>query len=411
MTPHVSDLACMEIFTVVNDHLCVGGTDVETLVTQAGGTPAFIYGRAMVDQRVDALRAHLPEDVHLHYAIKANPLPGLVEHLGRRVDGLDVASLSELKLALSTGIPARDISFAGPGKRDAELAAAISAGVILSVESENEFSRILTQADTLGITPQIALRVNPDFELKSSGMRMGGGARPFGIDAEQMPDLLREVAGSGAHFQGLQIFAGSQSLRAEALIATQDAIFDLAYRLADQAPGPLRLLNIGGGLGIPYFPGEQPVDLAAISENLHRRMAVCRERLPQARIILELGRYLVGEAGVYLTRIIDRKSSRGQVFLVTDGGMHHHLAASGNLGQVLRKNYPVAIATRMREPEAEIASVVGPLCTPLDILADRVELPVAQVGDLVAVFQSGAYGLSASPTGFLGHPHAREILI
>ncbi len=173
----------------------------------------------------------------------------------------------------------------------------------------------------------------------------------------------------------------------------------------------MRFLNLGGGFGIPYFPGEQRLDLAPIGANLHAIVERARTDLPEASIVIELGRYLVGEAGIYVTRIIDRKVSRGQVFLVTDGGLNHHLSASGNFGQVIRKNYPVAIGNRMDSAEREIASVVGPLCTPLDLLADRMELPVAQVGDLVVVFQSGAYGASASPQAFLGHPPCVEVLV
>ena len=173
----------------------------------------------------------------------------------------------------------------------------------------------------------------------------------------------------------------------------------------------MRSLNLGGGFGIPYFPGEQRLDLAPIADNLQRLRERAARDLPAATIVLELGRYLVGEAGVYVTRILDRKESRGKVFLVTDGGLNHHLSASGNFGQVIRKNYPVAIGNRQGDAALEEATVVGPLCTPLDLLADRMTLPVAQAGDLVVVFQSGAYGASASPQAFLGHAACTEVLV
>jgi diaminopimelate decarboxylase len=189
------------------------------------------------------------------------------------------------------------------------------------------------------------------------------------------------------------------------------ADLELALRLADAAPQPVRFLNLGGGFGIPYFPGEQPLDLAPIGANLASLVERARTELPAASLVIELGRYLVGEAGVYVSRVVDRKVSRGQVFLVTDGGLHHHLAASGNFGQVVRKNYPVAIGNRMDASDREVASVVGPLCTPLDLLADRMDLGHAQVGDLIVVFQSGAYGLTASPAAFLSHPQAAEVLV
>jgi len=246
-------------------------------------------------------------------------------------------------------------------------------------------------------------------------MKMGGGAKPFGIDEEQAPAVLRQVAALGLDFQGFHIFSGSQSLRLDAIIEAQSRSIELAMRLAADSPLALRQLNIGGGLGIPYFPGEARIDPAPMGAHLDAWLPRLAAALPQARLALELGRYLVGEAGVYVARVIDRKVSRGEVFLALDGGMHHHLAASGNLGQVIRKNYPVAVGNRMNAsgdaPDSGPASATGPLCTPLDILGENVALPDAQEGDLVVVFQSGAYGLSASPIGFLGHPAPREVLV
>ena len=223
--------------------------------------------------------------------------------------------------------------------------------------------------------------------------------------------MLGELAALDLDFVGFHLFAGSQNLRADILQEVQEKIIDLAVALAERAPAPVRHLNIGGGFGIPYFPKDEPLHLAAVGDNLERLMPRVRSNLPEAAVIVELGRYIVGECGVYVTRVVDRKESRGQVFLVTDGGLHHHLAASGNFGQVIRRNYPVAIGNRMGEAAAETASVVGCLCTPLDLLADKVALPRAQTDDLVVVFQSGAYGLTASPTAFLSHPEPVEVLV
>jgi diaminopimelate decarboxylase len=256
----------------------------------------------------------------------------------------------------------------------------------------------------------VALRVNPDFELKGSGMKMGGGPKPFGIDVEQIPQALAQVGALGLSFEGFHLFAGSQNLRAESICEAQVKGFELALRLSQDAPAPLQVLNLGGGFGIPYFPGEQRLDLAPIGQNLSALVERAATELPQARLVIELGRFLVGEAGVYVTRVVDRKVSRGQVFLVCDGGLNHHLSASGNFGQVLRKNYPTTIGNRVDAPR-ENASAVGPLCTPLDLLADRMELPQADIGDLVVIFQSGAYGASASPQPFLGHPAVVEVLV
>jgi len=403
--------AAIETAATIDDELALAGQPVSRIAARVGTTPFYAYDRQACSDRVQSLRAAMPRDLSLHYAIKANPMPALIDHMAGLVDGLDVASLGELELALDSGMAADDISFAGPGKREPELRAAVAAGVTVNAESATEIERLAVIGDQLGIRPRVAVRVNPDYELKSSGMKMGGGPRQFGIDAEACPQVLRRIGELDIQFRGLHIFGGSQNLRVESLLETHDATFELALRLSDDAPGPIELLNIGGGLGIPYFPGDRPLDPEPVGANLGERIAECRGRLGEVEIVMELGRYLVGEAGIYVCRIVDRKVSRGQIFLVTDGGLHHHLAASGNFGQVLRKNYPVVNVRRVRGEPRETASVVGPLCTPLDLLADRMELGQADAGDLVAVLQSGAYGFSASPHRFLAHPAPVEILV
>jgi diaminopimelate decarboxylase len=401
----------MAQFPVKDGCLQVGGIPLTQLAVRVGQTPFYAYDRQLLDARIEALRKVLPAAVKLHYAMKANPMSALVCHMARRVDGLDVASAGELKIALDAGMTPEEISFAGPGKRREELAQAVAAGVLLNVESFREARILADLSEELGLPARVAIRVNPDFELKLSGMKMGGGPKQLGVDAEKVPELLQEVGQMGLAFEGFHLFSGSQSLKSEAICDAQRKSVELALRLAQAAPNPVKVLNVGGGFGIPYFTGDQTLDLAPIGDNLHQQVARLKEEMPSAHLVIELGRYLVGEAGVYVCRILDRKLSRGQVFLVADGGLHHHLAASGNFGQVIRKNYPVAIGNRMDAGRREIASVVGPLCTPLDILADRMELAEAEPGDLVVVFQSGAYGLTASPQAFLGHPRPGEVLV
>ncbi len=403
--------AAMDQFAVDAGELLVGGQRLRLLAERVGQTPFYAYDRALLRERVAALRQALPRGVKLHYAMKANPFAPLVSFMAGFVDGIDVASAGELQVALNAGAPVAEISFAGPGKKAAELRQAVAAGVLVNVESMREVELLAGIAHELGASPRVAVRVNPDFELKGSGMKMGGGPKQFGVDVEQVPALLRRIGELGLSFEGFHLFAGSQNLRAESICEAQQKSYELALRLAESAPVPVRFLNLGGGFGIPYFPGEKRLDLAPISANLHALSERAQRDLPQASLVIELGRYLVGEAGIYVARVIDRKVSRGHVFLVTDGGLHHHLSASGNFGQVVRKNYPVAIGNRMEATELERASVVGPLCTPLDLLADRMDLPVAQEGDLVVVFQSGAYGASASPQAFLGHPACAEVLV
>ena len=403
--------AALTQFEVRGDCLHIGGIALPRLAQRVGQTPFYVYERQAMTARVAQLRRHLPPEVHLHYAMKANPMPAVVQHMAGLVDGIDVASGGELRVALDTGMDPARISFAGPGKSEAELSCAIAAGIVLNLESEGEMERAAALGQRLAIPPQVAVRVNPDFELKSSGMKMGGGPKQFGVDAERVPAMLARIGALELDFHGFHIFSGSQNLKAAALQEAHEKTLALAIRLAQHAPRPLRLLNIGGGFGIPYFPGEERLDLEAVGSNLQRLLAEVRPQLPQAQIVIELGRYLVGEAGAYVCRVVDRKVSRGQVFLVTDGGLHHHLSASGNFGQVIRKNYPVVIGSKVAHGPREQASVVGPLCTPLDLLADQMELGQADVGDLVVVLQSGAYGITASPAAFLSHPAAIEVLV
>ena len=398
-------------FASLNGELAINGVSVSELVDRAGGTPLFVYSSELIRARVASLRAAMPSNLAIHYAVKANPFQPVLQLLKGLVDGFDIASGGELHIVKAAGIDLAIVSFAGPGKRDDELEAAISAGVTLNLESENEAERALSIAERLGVVPRLAIRVNPEFDLKGSGMKMGGGAKPFGVDEERVPALARRILASGAEWRGFHIFAGSQALDASAIAETQAQSVDLAARLASASGAALPHCNLGGGFGIPYFPGDMALDVAEVGARLGERLANLPPELADTHFCIELGRYLVGEAGVYLTRIVDRKFSHGEIFLITDGGLHHQLAASGNFGTVVRRNYPSAIATRFDREAEEVASIVGCLCTPLDILANKGSFPKADVGDIAAVFCAGAYGASASPAMFLGQGSAREMLV
>ena len=391
--------------------LRIGGWSSDELIDQAGGTPLFAYDNNIVGGQVARFRAAMPDGLALHYAVKANPYGPLLRFLARYVDGFDIASAGELQALKDADIDSLPVSFAGPGKRDSEIEVAIAAGVTLNIESESEADRALAIAELVGRQPKIAVRVNPPFGIKGAGMKMGGLASPFGVDADRAAALVRQLIAVGADWRGLHIFAGSQVLSADALIEAQRATVALAADIADAAGAEPPEINLGGGFGIPYFPGEQPLDIIAVGAALGETLVKVPDSLANSRFAIELGRWLVGEAGVYLTRIIDRKVSGGRTFLIADGGLHHMLAASGNLGQVLRRNYPVAMAGRFGCEFDEEVTITGCLCTPLDLLADEVSLPHAEPGDVVAIFCAGAYGLSASPQAFLNHPPAREMLV
>ena len=319
-------------FQSLDGELAIGEHKASDLVEDAGNTPLFVYSKALLNTRMAQLRAALPSQIGVNYAVKANPHPKVIAHMSGLVDGFDIASSGELAMIDRAGIDPAIVSFAGPGKRDDELEAAIKAGVTLNCESEGEAQRSLAISQRIGKAPRIAIRVNPDFELKGSGMKMGGGAKPFGVDAERVPALAKFVIDEGAEWRGLHIFTGSQTLSSDAIIEAQGNVLNLALSLADSIGCGLPKLNMGGGFGIPYFPGDTPLDLAAVGEALHTFVADKASDLKDTQLCVELGRYLVGEAGVYLCRVIDRKVSQGQTYLVTDGGLHHQLAASGNFG-------------------------------------------------------------------------------
>ncbi len=388
----------------------------------ANATPAYVYSAAAIDATVAKLRSILPPDLGLHYAIKANPFPPLLAHLAGRVDGFDCASLEEMRriaaideARVQGGELLRQCSIAGPAKSMDELEFAARHDVLINAESANELERIATLTRESGRRIRVALRVNPPFEIKGSGMRMGGGAKPFGIDSEEIPDLIRQLTSGPLAEQldlvGFHVYAGSQCRDADALIETMRQTLTLIEDWQQQTGFAPSLINLGGGFGVSYHPADASLDLDALGAGLATLMTQARAQWPDARLHVELGRFLVAGAGIYVTRVVDIKSSRGRTFVLCDGGMHHHLALSGNLGQILRRNWPLIAIDQLTHENSTTVDLSGPLCTPLDVLGQKQPLPPLQVGDLVGVLQSGAYGASASPAGFLSRPAPREFLL
>jgi diaminopimelate decarboxylase len=394
-----------------DNQLVFAGKTPSDLEHIAGGTPCYIYDRNQIKNNIIALKTLLPKKIKLHYAIKANPMPNLVAHAANYLDGLDVASHQELLTALSTGIEPGKVSIAGPGKTEKSLLAAIISGVVINVESKTELVRIQKIASLHKKQANVAFRINPDFELKGAAMKMSGGPKQFGIDAEVFAEIFSMVNEQTINFVGFHIFSGSQNLSVDALLDSYRKSLELAFVLSKQVNVIPKQINIGGGIGINYHRGQVPVDIKRLCLGLHELLDELATTLIDTEIHLELGRYLVANAGMYLCKIVDIKESRGKTFWVCDGGMHHHLANSGNLGQVFRKNYPVFLANCIDSTLTQHVDIVGPLCTPLDIIASNISLPMGEIGGYVAVMLSGAYGASASPQGFLSQGEALEMLI
>ncbi len=376
--------------------------------------PAFFYEREKIVERIDALRRSMPGDLKLAYSLKANPFSALVSLVIDQLEGADVTSYSEMIEALNAGLPPAKIMFAGPAKKPMELHAAVALGVGLCVESIRELALLAEIGREKGTPARVLLRLNPEISLTGASMRMGGAPTQFGLNMEDIPEVWKRLADPYLEFCGIHIYWGSQCLSEVAIQEAQEASVDLIESLAAHFPNPPEILNLGGGFGIPYFAKDTALDLGLVGRNfapLHDRL---ERRFPQAGIFLELGRYLVGEAGTYICNVIDTKTSHGVDFIVTDGGMHHFLAASGNLGQKIRRNYPLQLfpsSDRSDTGAERTYEVVGALCTPIDLLGHRLSGPIIEVGDMIGIGCAGAYGKSASPLGFLSHPHPREFII
>ncbi len=409
----VSTLA-RRYFEVADGELHVGGLPVSELVRRFG-TPLFAYDATVLDRQLRELQEALPPSFDIYYSVKANPNPWILRHFIGHGCGLEIASAGEYHCAVVAGCPRDRIVFAGPGKTSPELELVLVQGVEeIHVESLAEIERVAALAECLGRSAAVALRVNPGEEALGGALQMGGKPAAFGIDEERLDDATDLVLSQRAlRLTGIHLFTGTQILDATVLTRQYRSGIAIARRLTERLGRPLQTVDLGGGLGIPYGQTDQCLDLTKLREGLAALWAsvVGDPLFDGTRFIVEPGRFLVGPAGVYVTSVVDVKVSRGKTFVVTDGGMNHHLAASGHLGQALRRNFPVAILNKLDHEIRVVADVVGPLCTPLDVLARGTQLSVPEVGDIVGVIQSGAYARSASPLNFLSHPTPPEILV
>ncbi|GAB6064062.1 pyridoxal-dependent decarboxylase, exosortase A system-associated [Deferrisoma palaeochoriense] len=410
--PHKALDSILRYFAVQDGRLLIGGRTCSDIAAEVG-TPFYAYDLGVARKKYERLRAALPDEVEIHYAIKANPHPDIVRFFLSLGCGFDVASAGELRVVLDAGADPRSVGFAGPGKREFEIREACRAGIgSLNAESEAELELADRIAREEGRRLRVAIRVNPAYELVGSGMKMGGGPKPFGIDEEEVPKVLGRFAEwPNLEFVGFHIFAGSQNLRVEAIASAFEGALGAVASFLPHCPRPPELVNLGGGFGIPYYAADEELDIEAVGAALGRLLHTHRPQLPGIRFVVETGRYLVGECGVYVCRVLYRKESRGETFLVLDGGLHHNQAACGNFGQVLKRNFPICPPERLGEVPAETVNLAGPLCTPLDRLGTKVELPRLEPGELVTVMGAGAYGYTASPLAFLGHPQPREYVV
>lgn len=391
--------------------LLIGGAAAEDLVAEAGGTPLFVYDNNIVGAQVARFKGAMADGVALHYSVTANPYQPLLEFLSRYIDGFRIVSLGELKRLQAAALDGIPMNFAGPGKLHGELEAAVAAGATISIESEGEAVRTIRAGEKVGVQPRVSVRVTPPFAIEQGGVSIGARASPFGVDAERVPPLVAGLVEAGVAWRGLHMFAGAQCLDAEALAEVHRVTIAHAGDIAEEIGLPVPELNLGSGFDVACRPGDEPLDIDYVALALNRTLCAAPRLLATTRFTIELGRWLVGECGVYLTRVVDRSESCGQTFITTDGGGHHLIGATGGLGERSGANFPIAVASRFGAPVEEEVTVTGCLCTPFDVLGDDVSLPRVEEGDLIAVFCAGAYGLSASPQAWESRPLAREMLV
>ncbi|KUL48435.1 MULTISPECIES: type III PLP-dependent enzyme [unclassified Streptomyces] len=376
------------------------------------GTPMYLYDGEEIRGRFANLRAELHDRLEVFYSLKANPnvsICSLLHTCGARAE---VSSLTELVTARRAGVAPRDIIFLGPGKSRSEIEACVDEGVYAIVcESLGELELIDEVARERGVTAPVALRVNPSFSVKGSGLTMGGKPRQFGMDEEQ---LLKEhglaARFPGVRLMGVQVYLGTRILGEETVAENTRRILELAERVGSTLGFGLEMVDIGGGLGIAYFDNEKDLDVAELARLVNPLIQEFAARHPETRMIMELGRFLTAASGTYVTRVRYTKTSMGEKFAVTDGGTNHHMAAVG-IGSYVKRNFPIVALERLDEPADGPWNVTGPLCTPNDVVGKKAPLPDLRPGELVGVLRSGAYGPTASPVHFLSHGYPAEVLV
>lgn len=385
--------------------LLIGTHPVASIVARFG-TPCFVYDAAIMRSRLDAVVQTL--GVEVLYSLKANPSLAVADVMQRSGAGAEVTSAGEIVVAQRAGYEGSRIQFVGPGKTRSDLRLAVESGLgCIHLESVGEYEILAEIAEDTGLRPRVGIRVNFVENLASARIRMSGGSQKFGVDDEAVDALLKRVlAHDKVEFRGLHCYAGTQCFDASAWLRGCEQLLELARRL--EAANSIRIpaIDLGGGFGVPYFENDPEFDLDAAGTGLRGLLEQDSDR----EIFVELGRYLTAPAGIYVSRVQYLKESGGRRFVVLDGGMHHHGAATG-VGAMLRRPFPIVSVGQPSAPGRESVTLCGLLCTPLDTFAEDLPMPPLGTGDLVAVLCSGAYGLAYSQSSFNGHPTPAEVLV
>ncbi len=401
-------------FEVRDNTLFAGGESIIDLANKRS-TPLYLYDAGVLKQKLDTIRTNLPF-CDIFYSVKANPHNDVIAFFVNNGCGTEIASPGEFEKSIAAGCDPAKIIYAGPGKRTIDLRTTIEKGIAeIHLESFSEITRCNEAAKQLNRNQPVSIRINPSNQFQTGAIQMGGKPIAFGFDEEMLNEAVQAIMKcANLKLSGLHIYAGTQILDSVSLAKLYAHALELCESILINHGLLLSTLDLGGGFGIPYYEDEKPLDLADLGQALkrERQKLIDREKaFSNLKIILEPGIFLTAESGMYITSIVAVKQSRGKHFAICDGGMNHNLAASGNLGQIIKRNFPFACANKISMPEEISYEICGPLCTPLDCIGRNVKMPKLEEGDLLVLFNAGAYGLSASPTGFLSHALPQEVLI
>lgn len=380
------------------------------------GTPAYVYSMHQICDRASALRGAFGDRFALSYAVKSNPNTTILERMQDCVKTLDISSIGEMHRAHRAGWASDKLSFTGPGKRPQEITDAIQHNVReIVVESIQEAETVDAIARSMKKTQHVLIRINPIKMPRGFGVHMAGKPSQFGIDEEDLQSACAAILRlPNIKVEGFHIFSGTQCLDADAIVDNYEIFIDIFKKSADMFGITPRKLIFGSGLGIPYYESDVPLDLNAIANRVNPLLdaLLLTNKFQNTQLVLELGRYLVGEAGLFITSVIAKTHSRGRTICICDAGLNNHLAACGHLGTVIHRNYRMfKVSDSAPNATEDVVEIVGPLCTTIDTLGHNVTIKQLEVGDVIAIENSGAYGLTASPIHFISHGAAKEVLI
>ncbi len=397
----------MNYFDLKSPIFKIGGVAL-TDILKKYSTPLYVYDLKIIEEQFRHLRDGLPDCIEIFYSVKSNPNINICSAIKRLGAGAEIASSGELYTAIESGFPPDKIIFDGPGKTETDLQYAITTGIkLINTESIEEIKRIDKIAYSLSKKVNVSLRINPPIDKNSAKMHTAGKAQKFGTDLKIADTVIESALKlKNISFCGIHVYLGSQIFDHRFLTSTLSQTIDYALDSSQKFGFDLKYINLGGGLGVPYNDSEENFDIIGFGNLLEDIIETRKTRLKKTALFMEIGRYLTSESGIYLTKIIDIKESGGEVFVIVDGGINHSF-----LPIIMNKSYPTYIINKLTDEKTTLVNIGGNLCTSVDMFSKKILIPAPEIGDVVAIFNSGAYGFSASMLYFLSHPLPAELIV